>query len=105
MDSGNQRWESSGFWRELGLLTRGPTMLQRTRAGCRGCNRRASWPPSLTYIGSLALRRTINSMNIPTAENALLIRTDFSDQSAWRKLTALVREPTDPFIFNMEIVD
>jgi len=48
MDSGNQRWENSGLWRELGLLTRGPTMLQRTAAGRRGCNRRTSWPPSLS---------------------------------------------------------
>src|SRR6266581_3317406 len=44
-------------------------------------------------------------MNIPTTENALLIRTDFSDQSAWKRLAAAVREPEDPFTFNMEIVD
>jgi hypothetical protein len=45
------------------------------------------------------------TMKIPTSENALLIRTDFSDQSAWQKLKAAVSEPGDPFIFNMEIVD
>jgi hypothetical protein len=44
-------------------------------------------------------------MNIPKSENALLIRTDFSNQSAWEKLTAAVNEPADPFIFNMEILD
>jgi hypothetical protein len=44
-------------------------------------------------------------MNIPTSENALLIRTDFADQSAWKKLKVAVSEPGDPFIFNMEIVD
>jgi hypothetical protein len=44
-------------------------------------------------------------MNIPTSENALLIRTDFSDQSAWNKLTAAASEPGDPFIFTMEVVD
>jgi hypothetical protein len=44
-------------------------------------------------------------MNIPTTENALLIRTDFSNESAWEKLGAVVREPGDPFMFNMEIVD
>lgn len=44
-------------------------------------------------------------MNIPTSENALLIRTDFADQNAWEKLTDIVREPGDMFIFNMEIVD
>jgi hypothetical protein len=44
-------------------------------------------------------------MNIPTAENALLIRTDFADQDAWQKLKAAVSEPEDPFIFAMEIVD
>ncbi|SRR5258706_12113252 len=44
-------------------------------------------------------------MNIPTSENALLIRTDFSDQTAWKGLIAAAREPGDIFIFNMEVVD
>jgi hypothetical protein len=44
-------------------------------------------------------------MNIPTTEKALLIRTDFSDQRAWERLAAAVREPADPFFFNMEILD
>jgi len=44
-------------------------------------------------------------MKIPTTENALLIRTDFSDESSWVRLAAAIREPADPFIFNMEIVD
>ena len=44
-------------------------------------------------------------MNIPASENALLIRTDFSNQSTWEKLKTVVSEPADPFIFNMEFVD
>jgi hypothetical protein len=44
-------------------------------------------------------------MNIPSTESALLIRTDFSDQSAWKSLAAAVCQPSDPFMFNMEIVD
>ena len=40
-------------------------------------------------------------MNIPNSENALLIRTVFSNQSAWDKLIAVAREPGDIFIFNM----
>jgi hypothetical protein len=44
-------------------------------------------------------------MSIPTSENALLIRTDFSDQSAWDRLIAAAREPGDIFMFNMEVVD
>ena len=44
-------------------------------------------------------------MDIPTSENALLIRTDFSDQSAWDKLLGAAREPDDIFMFNMEVVD
>jgi hypothetical protein len=44
-------------------------------------------------------------MKIQPSENALLIRTDFSDESAWQKLLSEVRDPADPFIFNMEIVD
>ena len=42
---------------------------------------------------------------IPTTESAQIIRTDFSDQAAWESLTAAVREPPEPFIFNMEILD
>ena len=44
-------------------------------------------------------------MKIPTSENALLIRTDFSDQSAWQKLKAAASAADEPFFFNMEIVD
>jgi len=44
-------------------------------------------------------------MNIPTSENALVIRTDFTDENAWRKLKASASEPGDPFIFDMKIVD
>ena len=46
-----------------------------------------------------------NKMNIPSSENAPLIRTDFSNQSAWKKLKIAVSQPGDPFIFGMEIVD
>ena len=42
---------------------------------------------------------------VPTTECALIVRTDFSDQTAWERLTAAVREPPEPFIFNMEILD
>jgi hypothetical protein len=44
-------------------------------------------------------------MNIPSSENALLIRTDFSDQSVWKRLKTAVSEPVEPGFFNMEIVD
>lgn len=44
-------------------------------------------------------------MSIPTSENALLIRTDFSDQAAWDRLIGAAREPDDLFMFNMEVVD
>ena len=44
-------------------------------------------------------------MKIPSSENALLIRTDFSDQSGWKKLEAAVSEPGDPYIFAMEVDD
>lgn len=43
--------------------------------------------------------------NLPPTDDALLIRTDFSDETAWRRLTAIVRKPADPFIFNMEILN
>jgi hypothetical protein len=44
-------------------------------------------------------------MSLPISENALLIRTDFSDKIAWDKLIAAAREPGDIFMFNMEVVD
>jgi hypothetical protein len=60
-------------------------------------------PPSLTSpFGHYTHHK---AMNIPSSENALLIRTDFSDQSAWKKLKRAVSDPGDPFVFGMEIVD
>jgi hypothetical protein len=44
-------------------------------------------------------------MSIPTSENALLIRTDFSDQTSWDRLIGAARESGDIFMFNMEVVD
>lgn len=44
-------------------------------------------------------------MKLPPTENALLVRTDFSNQNAWKRLIADAQEPSDPFVFNMEIVD
>jgi hypothetical protein len=42
---------------------------------------------------------------IPTTANAQVIRTDFSDQTAWEKLTTNLQNPAEPFIFNLEILD
>lgn len=44
-------------------------------------------------------------MSIPISEKALLIRTDFTDQTAWDRLIAAARKPGDIFMFNMEVVD
>jgi len=56
-------------------------------------------------IAEPVARTKRSPMKIPPSESALLIRTDFSDESAWQKLLSEVRDPADPFIFNMEIVD
>ena len=42
---------------------------------------------------------------IPITENALIVRTDFSDQTAWETLVAALEEPEEPFMFNMEFLD
>jgi hypothetical protein len=42
---------------------------------------------------------------ISVTETALVIRTDFSDQSAWDTLTAALQEPEEPFVFNLELLD
>lgn len=66
--------------------------LQRAVVGNCGCNQASRGNHT-------------NIMSIPTSENALLIRTDFSDQTAWDTLIATAREPGDIFIFNMKVVD
>lgn len=60
-------------------------------------NRSPSWCERVAHCNPMR--------KLPTTETALIIRTDFSDENAWDKLTAAVREPAAPFIFNMEIVD
>jgi Domain of unknown function (DUF6924) len=44
---------------------------------------------------------------IPTTENALVLRTDFSDQAAWEKICAIIREPVSDlqFLANVEFVN
>jgi hypothetical protein len=49
--------------------------------------------------------KTGKMKKIPVTETALMIRTDFSDAAAWKRIVEAVQEPVDPFIFNMEIVD
>ena len=55
--------------------------------------------------GSWLKKKHCSVKSIPTVENALVIRTDFSDLSAWEKLSAAMCEPAEPFIFNMEVLD
>jgi hypothetical protein len=42
---------------------------------------------------------------IPITDNALIIRTDFSDEAVWESLCAEAREPEEPFVFNLEFLD
>jgi hypothetical protein len=42
---------------------------------------------------------------IPTSEQALIIRTDFSDSAAWESIIAAAESAEDPFMFNMKVVD
>jgi hypothetical protein len=42
----------------------------------------------LMHISMFGNYRAHEPMKIPTSENALLIRTDFSDERAWQKLKA-----------------
>ena len=43
--------------------------------------------------------------SIPVTEEALLIRTDFSDQAAWEKLLHIVRRFKILSVFNMALLD
>lgn len=47
----------------------------------------------------------LKQMKIPSSENALLIRTDFSDEKRWQQLKHDASEPGDLFFFNLETVD
>jgi len=44
---------------------------------------------------------------IPATENALVLRTDFSDQAAWDRICAAIRKPVSIFRFhaNVEFLD
>lgn len=44
-------------------------------------------------------------MQLPKTENPLVLRTDFSDQSAWERICAAIREPVDDFRAYVEFVD
>ena len=46
-------------------------------------------------------------MTIPNTENALVLRTDFSDQSAWEKICQRIRKPVGLLGFraNIEFLD
>ena len=46
-------------------------------------------------------------MKIPKSENALVVRTDFSDQAAWKKICEMIRKPVGLFRFraNVEFFD
>jgi hypothetical protein len=51
----------------------------------------------------LAFKKHIKTLPITT--NALIIRTDFSNQGAWENITAKMKHPDEPFVFNMELLD
>src|SRR3954451_18703336 len=42
---------------------------------------------------------------LPSSRNALLLRTDFSDDAAWDELRAEIRLPVDGFLANVDFVD
>lgn len=42
---------------------------------------------------------------LPKTENALVLRTDFSDDAAWRAVCAAIRQPVDGFQAYVEFVD
>lgn len=42
---------------------------------------------------------------IPQTENALVLRTDFSDQTAWEAIGAIIRAPVDGLLAYVEFLD
>lgn len=42
-------------------------------------------------------------MNIPKSEKALVLRTDFSDQSTWEKIREVIRKPVGIFRFRASV--
>lgn len=42
---------------------------------------------------------------IPTSEQAVIIRADYSDSAAWEAIIAMAQAVPEPFIFNMQLVE
>jgi hypothetical protein len=42
---------------------------------------------------------------MPHTENRLIIRTDFSNEAAWEEIVAQLRDPLEPYTFEMEFVE
>ncbi len=42
---------------------------------------------------------------LPTSDQALVIRTDFSDDTAWNTVVAAIRQPVDGFYAYVDFVD
>jgi hypothetical protein len=43
--------------------------------------------------------------NIPETENALVLRTDFSDDALWKAVCTAIREPVDGFLAYVDFLD
>ena len=42
---------------------------------------------------------------LPKSDQALVVRTDFSDDAAWRAVAAAIRQPVDGFFAYVDLVD
>src|SRR5215467_11365742 len=87
-----------------GARVRCACVAQQEHHGCTDQADRAGLVrPALTsdecpidlQIAEPVARTKRSPMKIPPSESALLIRTDFSDESAWQKLLSEVRDPAD----------
>jgi hypothetical protein len=55
-------------------------------------------------VQSVVQNVSVNKNVIPATENALVLRTDFSNEAAWKALCAALQDPDDAFNLSLDIV-
>jgi len=81
----------------IGLLE--PVWSSEQTTSCRA---QQNQPKS--SLGSSGANPGANESMIPKTENTLALRTDFSDEAAWKSLCAAIQDPDDEFRANVDFV-
>jgi hypothetical protein len=69
------------------------------RRALSGCGEGSLAPAVFIHSREASLK------DIPNTENALVLRTEFSDDAAWQAVCAAIREPVDGFLAYVDFLD